>query len=105
MARPCDDKFDDWKDAYEEWEEADADANEAFKDSMVATGASVATCVGTWWTGIGLLGCVVTGAAALNEDYDSIEASKKRNKKFHASEKAKQAYEKCVNDHKKYYRN
>jgi hypothetical protein len=104
MPDPCKDKFDEWKQEYKEWQAADKAADKAFKNSMVSTGAAGAICAGTWWTGVGLLGCAVTGALALNSDYDSIDASEARDDASRESNAAGDAYQKCVEDHKQYYK-
>jgi hypothetical protein len=101
---PCSAQFEDWEDEYEDWQDADAAANKGFKNSMVITGVGLTVCAGAWWTGVGLLGCVVAGAGALNSDYDSIDASIARNEAYEDLQKAKKAYKDCVANHKEYYK-
>jgi esterase/lipase len=104
MADPCKDLYEDYSDAYDEWDEKDDAAIKGIKNVGVTTGGALALCVAAWWNPVGLVGCAVAGANALNNDYDSIEASLARNEAAEKRDAALAAYKKCVQDHKKYYK-
>jgi hypothetical protein len=95
---PCGPQFEDWEDAYSDWQKADDAADEAMEDVVVGTGIGIAGCIL-----LPIAGCVLGGANALKKDWDSIEASLKRNEAADASRQAQKDYQKCVADHKKYY--
>jgi hypothetical protein len=95
---PCGPQFEDWEDAYDDWQDADKAADEAIEDVAVGTGLGIAGCIL-----LPIAGCIIGAGNALKKDYDSIEASLARNEAAAARDAAKKAYEKCVNDHKKYY--
>jgi len=101
---PCGNQFEEWEDAYDEWQDADAAADKAIKNVGVSTGGALVVCGATWWTGVGLIGCAVGAANALNSDYDSIEASEARNEAYGDLQKAQKAYKDCVKNHKEYYK-
>jgi hypothetical protein len=100
---PCSSQFKDWEEAYKEWERLDSAADKAFKNAAVKTGIALGVCGLTWWTGVGLIGCGAAAATALNEDYDSIEASSDRDDAYDSDQDAQEAYEDCVEEHKWYY--
>ena len=95
---PCSEEFDDWEDALKAWENADAAADKAFKNAMISSGAAIAGCIL-----LPLIGCALGAVPALNNDTDSIVASLARNEAYEDLQKAKQAFKKCAEDHKKYY--
>ncbi len=95
---PCGPQFEDWEDAYDDWQDADAAADKAIKNVGVSTGIAVAGCIL-----LPLVGCILGGANALNNDYDSIQASLARNEAYADLQKAKKDYKDCVNNHKEYY--
>lgn len=100
---PCGAQFEDWEDLYLDWQNKNSDANVAAAEAAVASTAALAICGGTWWTGVGLLGCAAAAALALAADGVSIDASLARNAAAAARNTAKAAYDTCVGNHKWYY--
>ena len=100
---PCGPQFEDWETAYDDWQNKDSAADAAIRVAGYATATALAVCGGTWWTGVGLLGCGVATAAALAADAESVAASLARNDVAAARNAAKSGYHGCVDNHKWYY--
>lgn len=99
MPGPCGPQFEDWEDAYDDWEDADAAANKALKNVGVSTGVAIAGCLL-----LPLVGCILGGVNALNNDYDSIQATNARYEAEKELNKARKAWLDCVQNHKEYYK-
>jgi hypothetical protein len=104
MPDPCKDKYDDYSDAWDDYSAKHTAATKGLKNAGVFTAGAAAVCVGTWWTGVGLLACAVGGAYALNSDFDSIWASLELDEAIDKRDDAWAAYKKCVEQHKQYYK-
>ena len=95
---PCGPQFEDWEDAYSDWQKADDAADEAIEDVAVGTGIGIAGCIL-----LPFVGCALGAANALKKDWDSIEATNKRNEAAEDRDEAKKKYMDCVANHKEYY--
>jgi hypothetical protein len=100
---PCTSKYDNWQEAMKEWDRLDSAANKALKNAIVKAGIALVVCGLTWETVVGLIPCFVTGANAVNDEIDSIDASLARNAAIDKANNALQAYKDCIEEHKWYY--
>ncbi len=100
---PCGPQFEDWEAAYAKWQAKNSAANSAMRRAAAATAVAAGICGGTWWTGVGLVGCAGATATALYFDGESINASLERNAASSDLGASKRNYENCTKQHKHYY--
>lgn len=96
---PCAGAYEDYDDAYADYSDAFDAANKGIKNVGVSTGIAVAGCIL-----LPFVGCALGAANALNNDYDSIQASLALGDAIDAMNDAWKAYKDCVHNHKEYYK-